>query len=138
MSHVSDAGRPIDHVAVAVHSIEESRVLFERLSGAQCSRPETLEAHGVRVAFVGFIELLEPLGPETAVGRFLERRGQCLHHVAYRTDDIEAELTRLESAGAELIDRVPRAGAGGHMVAFLHPSAAGGVLVELVQRPEAR
>jgi len=138
MTHVSEAGRPIDHVAVAVHSIEESRGLFEFLSGAKCSQPETLEAHGVRVAFVGFIELLEPLGPDTNIGRFLERRGQSLHHVAYRTDDIEAELARLQQAGVELIDRVPRPGAGGHMVAFVHPSAAGGVLVELVERPQTR
>lgn len=137
MTHVSEAGLPIDHVAVAVHSIEESRGLFEFLSGAECSQPESLEAHGVRVAFVGFIELLEPLGPDTAIGRFLERRGPAFHHVAYRTHDIRAELSRLEAEGVPLIDRVPRPGAGGHMVAFLHPSAAGGILVELVERPEA-
>jgi len=138
MTHVSEAGLPIDHVGVAVHSIEESRALFEFLSGAECSQPETLEAYGVRVAFVGFVELLEPLGPDTNIGRFLERRGQSIHHVAYRTSDIEAELARLIEAGVELIDRVPRPGAGGHRVAFLHPSAAGGVLVELVERPEDR
>ena len=135
MTHVSDAGHPIDHVGVAVHSIEESRALFEFLSGARCSQPETLEPYGVRVAFVGFIELIEPLAADTNIGRFLERRGQGIHHVAYRTDDIEAELERLTAAGVELIDRVPRPGAGGHRVAFLQPSAAGGVLVELVERP---
>lgn len=135
MTQASEANRPIDHVAVAVHSIEEARTLFELLSGERCSQPETLEAQGVRVAFVGSIELLEPLGPDTTVARFLERRGPALHHIAYRTTDLEAELTRLEAEGVELIDRVPRTGAGGHRVAFLSPSAAGGILIELVERP---
>jgi methylmalonyl-CoA/ethylmalonyl-CoA epimerase len=123
----------LDHVAVAVHSIEETGRLIELLTGETCSRPETLIAQGVRVAFVGSTELLEPLGPETTVGRFLERRGPALHHIAYRTDDIESELGRLEAAGIRLIDRSPRSGARGHSVAFLHPDSTGGVLIELVQ-----
>ena len=136
MPYSSTASRTIDHVAVAVHSIEQSSSLFELLSGERCSTPETLEAQGVRVAFVGAIELLEPLGPETTVGRFLARRGQALHHIAYRTDDLESELTRLEAGGVQLIDRTPRPGVNGHMVAFLHPSSTGGVLTELVQRSD--
>jgi methylmalonyl-CoA/ethylmalonyl-CoA epimerase len=133
MMYARSAKRPLDHVAVAVHSLEESAVLYELLTGETRSPPETLEAQGVRVTFVGEVELLEPLGPETTVGRFLERRGSGLHHVAYRTDDIVAELARLEAAGIRLIDTEPRAGAGGHKVAFLHPASTGGVLVELVQ-----
>jgi methylmalonyl-CoA/ethylmalonyl-CoA epimerase len=129
----SRAERPLDHVAVAVRSIEESRALFESLSGELCTEPETLQVQGVRVAFVGQIELLEPLGPETTVGRFIERRGQSLHHVAYRTSDLDRELSRLDAEGVRLIDRVPRQGARGHRVAFIHPSATGGVLVELVE-----
>ncbi|MSR19433.1 MAG: methylmalonyl-CoA epimerase [Gemmatimonadetes bacterium] len=129
------ATRPLDHVAVAVHSIEESRSLFEFLSGGSCTPPETLETQGVRVAFVGAVELLEPLGPDTTVGRFLERHGQGLHHIAYRTQDLEGDLARLDAEGVPLIDRVPRMGARGHRVAFLHPSGTGGVLVELVERP---
>jgi methylmalonyl-CoA/ethylmalonyl-CoA epimerase len=121
-------------VAVAVHSIDETRGLFELLAGEPGSPPEVLVAQGVRVAFVGAVELLEPLGPDTIVGRFLERRGQGLHHIAFRTPDLQRELTRLAAAGIELIDRVPRPGARGHLVAFLHPSSTGGVLVELVQR----
>jgi methylmalonyl-CoA/ethylmalonyl-CoA epimerase len=136
MTYVSVTNRPIDHVAVAVHSIEESRGLFELLAGEPCSQPETLADRGVRVAFVGFIELLEPLGPETTVGRFLDRRGPALHHIAYRSDDLEGDLARLEAEGIELIDRVPRAGAGGHRVAFLQPAATGGVLIELVERAD--
>jgi methylmalonyl-CoA/ethylmalonyl-CoA epimerase len=129
----SAARRPLDHVAVAVRSIEGSRVLFELLSGERCTAPETLEAQGVRVAFVGAVELLEPLGPDTTVGRFLERRGEGLHHIAYRTPDLDDELARLHAEGIPLIDRVPRTGARGHRVAFLHPSGMGGVLVELVE-----
>ncbi|MGD2044997.1 MAG: VOC family protein [Gemmatimonadota bacterium] len=134
MIPVSETSRPIDHVAVAVHSIEESRALFELLSGEVCSPPETLRAQGVRVAFVGRIELLEPLGPETTVGRFLDRRGPALHHIAYRSEDLLADLARLEADGVELIDRAPRTGARGHKVAFLHPRAGSGVLIELVER----
>ena len=129
-----EASRPLDHVAVAVTSLEEACRLFELLSGETRSPPQILEAQGVRVAFVGDIELLEPLAPETPVGRFLERRGPGLHHLAYRTDDIVAELARLEADGLELIDRVPRPGANGHLVAFIHPSSTEGVLVELVER----
>lgn len=128
------ARRPIDHVAVAVHSIAASSPLFELLSGESCSPPETLPAQGVRVAFVGSVELLEPLAPDTTVGRFLERRGEGLHHIAYRTDDLEADLATLDAAGLRLIDREPRPGANGHRVAFVHPSATGGILVELVER----
>jgi methylmalonyl-CoA epimerase len=124
---------PLDHVAVAVRSIDESRNRFELVSGASCTAPEFLEAQGVRVAFVGAIELIEPLGPETTVGRFLERRGEGLHHIAFRTPDLDAELIRLDAEGVPLIDRVPRRGARGHRVAFLHPSGTGGVLVELVE-----
>lgn len=134
MTNVSETTRPLDHVGVAVHSIEESSGLFELLSGESCSRPETLEAQGVRVAFVGSVELLEPLGPDTTVGRFLERRGPSLHHIAYRTEDLEADLARLRAEGVELIDQAPRTGARGHRVAFLSPAAAGGVLIELVER----
>lgn len=136
MLHASKANLPLDHVAIAVPSIEESRGLFELLTGEVCSPPLTLEDQGVRVSFAGQIELLEPLGPDTTVGRFLARRGTALHHVAYRTDDIEAELERLRADGMRLVDERPRPGAHGR-VAFIHPSSTGGVLVELVQ-PEAR
>jgi len=132
----SAAPRPIDHVAVAVRSIEEHRGHFELVSGARCSTPQAISSQGVLVAFVGAVELLEPLGPDTTVGRFLERRGEALHHIAYRTDDLEAELTRLEAEGVQLIDRSPRVGFDGHLVAFIHPASTGGILTELVQRGE--
>ncbi len=133
MISVEYGGRPLDHVAIAVHSLDESAVLYELLTGESRSPVEVLEAQGVRVAFVGQVELLEPLGPDTTVGRFLERRGQGLHHIAYRTDDIVADLARLDAEGIELIDEKPRPGASGHQVAFLHPRSTGGILLELVE-----
>ena len=136
MSISVEADHPLDHVAVAVTSLEAASRLFELLSGETRSPPQTLEAQGVRVTFVGSVELLEPLGSETPVGRFLQRRGPGLHHLAYRTGDIVAELARLEAEGLELIDRVPRPGAHGHLVAFIHPSSTEGVLIELVQRSD--
>lgn len=134
MNDLLSGDRPLDHVAIAVPSLENACHLFELISGHQCTDPETLEAQGVRVAFCGSIEILEPLGPETSVGRFLARRGPALHHVAYRSADLPADLARLTERGVELIDAVPRPGARGHEVAFLHPRSTGGILIELVQR----
>jgi len=136
MNLVNPGGLPLDHVAIAVSSLEEACRLFELLSNEPCSPPETLDSQGVRVAFCGSIEILEPLSPDTTVGRFLERGGSGLHHVAYRCPDVQAELDRLSAAGVELIDARPRPGARGHLVAFLHPRSTGGVLVELVQRTD--
>lgn len=127
---------PLDHVAIAVTSIAESRTLFESLLGAEGSAVEHIAGQHVNVTFIGKgpgrVELVEPTSPESTVAKFLTRRGPGLHHVAYHCDDLEAELARLAAAGYELIDRVPRPGAGGHRVAFLHPRSTGGVLTELV------
>ena len=124
---------PLDHVAVAVTSLEEACHFFQLLAGDSCSPVEELPAQGVRVLFVGSIELLEPLGPDTPVGRFLQKRGQSLHHIAYRVPDLPETLSRLRAEGFELIDEAPRIGARGHKVAFLHPRSTGGILVELVE-----
>lgn len=128
---------PLDHVAIAVRSISEALPTFQRLTGGESSTPERVESQGVAVAFVGSgegrLELLEATSPESTVARFLDRRGPGLHHLAYRVPDLAAALDRLAADGVELIDRVPRAGAGGHRVAFLHPRSTGGVLVELVE-----
>ena len=127
---------PLDHIAIAVDSIAASLPVFESLTGASGSPIERIEAQGVAVTFVGTghgrLELLEPLSPQSPVARFLARRGQGLHHIAYRVDDLETVLEQLSARGVELIDRIPRAGAGGHRVAFLHPASTGGVLIELV------
>ncbi|HUF52099.1 MAG TPA: methylmalonyl-CoA epimerase [Longimicrobiales bacterium] len=128
----------LDHVAIAVESIAVSLPLFESLTGGVGSPVERVDAQGVLVAFVGTgtgrLELLEPTAPDSAVGRFLTRRGAGLHHIAYRVDDLDAALAGLAAAGVELIDHRPRPGAGGQRVAFLHPRSTGGVLVELVGR----
>ena len=124
---------PLDHVAVAVASLEEACRQFQLMTGDSCSPVEVLESQGVRVAFVGSVEILEPLGPETTVGRFLDRRGPGLHHIAYRVPDLPEALSDLKKDGFELIDQHPRPGARGHLVAFLHPKSTGGILVELVQ-----
>jgi methylmalonyl-CoA/ethylmalonyl-CoA epimerase len=127
----------LDHVAVAVPSITAALPLFELLAGVAGSPIERVEAQKVDVAFVGSgagkIELLQPTVPESTVQKFLDKRGAGLHHIAYRVPDIEAALRRFAEQGIRLIDEKPRPGAGGHLVAFLHPSSTQGVLVELVQ-----
>ncbi len=124
---------PLDHVAVAVASIEEARALFELVTGEACSPVESIESQGVKVAFVGSVELLEPTDPQGTVARFLERRGSGLHHVAFRVPDLASALSELAAAGIRVIDEVPRIGARGHRVAFLHPDSTQGTLIELVQ-----
>lgn len=123
----------VDHIAIAVHDLAEAVPLYERLTGSRGSTPETVASQGVKVVFVGILELIQPTDPEGSIARFLERRGQGMHHVAYRVDDCASELERLVADGFEAIDRVPRPGAGGHLVAFLHPKSTGGTLIELVE-----
>ncbi len=129
--------RPLDHVAIAVASIEEALPVYELLTGGVGSPRERVESQGVDVVFVGTgvgrIELIEPTSPDSPVGRFLAKRGPGLHHLAYRVPDLEAELARLSAAGVRLIDERPRPGAHGRLVAFIHPGSTGGVLIELVQ-----
>ena len=128
---------PLDHVAIAVPSITAVLPIFESLIGSTGSQTETIESQGVAVSFVGEsigrIELLEPTRSDSTVQRFLDKRGPGLHHIAYRVPDIRAALSDLKQRGVRLIDETPRPGAGGHMVAFLHPSSTGGILVELVE-----
>lgn len=125
---------PVDHVGIAVRSIEEAAPRFERLMGEAASARQCLPEHGVDVCFIGAVELLEPRDREGALARFLERGGSTLHHVAFRVEDVGAELDRLVGLGFRPIDRKPRPGAHGCLVAFLHPGGTGGALVELVER----
>ena len=133
MDHPLLTGRPLHHIGIAVVSIADAAPVYELVAGKPCSSVEVLPEHGVRVAFCGALELLEPLGPDTGVGRFLEKRGPGLHHVALATPDIGSDLATLEAEGFRLIDREARAGAHGHRVAFLHPSSTQGTLIELVE-----
>lgn len=118
---------------MAVASLEEASRIFEPLAGEAGSPVEEIPAQGVRVRFIGSVELLEPLDTQTPVGRFLEKRGPGLHHIAFRVPDLPEALSRLSEQGYRLIDETPRPGARGHQVAFLHPGSTAGTLVELVQ-----
>jgi methylmalonyl-CoA/ethylmalonyl-CoA epimerase len=127
----------VDHIGVATRSIEESLKFWRDALGLEVRHTETVEEQGVHVAMLPVgeprVELLEPTGPASPVAKFLEKRGPGIHHVAVRVEDIRASLARLKAAGARLIDEEPRAGAGGCLVAFVHPSSSGGVLLELVE-----
>ena len=127
----------IDHVGVAVEQLEPALALYGRTMQMTLAHREVVEEQGVEAALLdvgeNHVELLAPLGPETPVGKFLERRGPGLHHIAYQVGDIEATLAALNDAGLELIDERPRVGIRGSRVAFLHPRCTGGVLSEIVQ-----
>jgi methylmalonyl-CoA epimerase len=130
----------IDHVGVAVNDLEAAISLYEGALGMALVHRETVDSQGVEAVLLdvgdGHMELLRPLGPDTPVGKFIERKGEGMHHVAYAVDDIEAELSRLSKAGLELIDKQPRIGIRDSRVAFLHPRSTGGVLTEIVQPAE--
>ncbi|MGQ0797412.1 MAG: methylmalonyl-CoA epimerase [Methanobacteriota archaeon] len=129
---------PVDHIGIAVRRLEDALATYRVLGLG----PESVEDHpalGVRAAFLPAgdvrIELLEPVASDGVIARFLERRGEGLHHVALRVTDLRAELDRLRDAGMRLVDAEPRVGARGRLVAFVHPSSVRGVLLELVQAP---
>ncbi|MFN2516082.1 MAG: methylmalonyl-CoA epimerase [Pyrinomonadaceae bacterium] len=127
----------IDHIGVATRQLEEALTLWRDALGLEIHSIEEVVEQGVRVAMLPIgesqIELLEPLTPNSPVGRFLEKRGPGIHHVAIRVPDIRAALVQLKEKGTRLIDETPRLGAGGCLVAFIHPSSATGVLLELVE-----
>ena len=127
----------VDHVGIAVRSIKDVAPLFESLTGERSSPRQSIPEQGVDVCFIGAVELLEPHDDGGPTARFLERGGSTLHHVAFRVEDVRRELDRLVAAGFRPIDRVPRPGAHGCMVAFLHPKGTGGALVELVERGQS-
>lgn len=128
--------REIHHLGVAVGELEPAIALWEGVFGAAVEHRGRVEDQGVEAASLrvgtGRVELLAPLGPDTPVGRFLGKRGPGMHHVAFRVDDVAAELRRLRDDGVQLVDEEPRLGLFGLQVAFVHPEATGGVLAELV------
>jgi methylmalonyl-CoA/ethylmalonyl-CoA epimerase len=127
----------IDHIGVAVEDLDEAIALYSRKLDMREQHRETVEEFGVEAVLLeigdGHVELLSPLSAESAVGRFLEKSGPGLHHVAYGTDDIDSALQAVRSAGLRLIDEEPRTGIRNSRVAFLHPKSTGGVLTELVE-----
>lgn len=128
----------VDHIGIAVKSIDEALKLWEEVLGIKCTGREEVEEQKVVTAFLPLgdteVELLEPTSPESPVSKFMEKRGEGIHHLALRVENIEAALEELKGKGIRLIDEEPRCGAGGAKIAFIHPKAAGGVLLELSER----
>jgi methylmalonyl-CoA/ethylmalonyl-CoA epimerase len=130
----------IDHIGIVVKDIESSLKLYAEALGLNLSTIETNEDYKVRIAFfpVGdtLVELLQPMAEGTMMGDVLKERGECLHHIAFRVDDIVADLAQLKALGVPLINETPQIGGMGAQIAFLHPSAGNGVSIELVQKDE--
>ena len=131
----------LEHIGIATRGLDEALSFWRDALGLGVTHTEIVEDQQVRVAMLPVgeprIELLEPTSDDSPVARFLEKRGAGIHHVAVRVDDIRAALKRLKENGARLIDEEPRAGADNCLVAFVHPSAAGGVLLELVEHTDS-
>jgi methylmalonyl-CoA epimerase len=127
----------IDHIGVAVEDLDAAIALYAKSFEMELAHRETVQDQGVEAVLLdvgeGHVELLAPLAPDTAVGKFLARKGEGLHHVAYAVDDIDAALVRIAATGVELIDSEPRTGIRDSRVAFLHPRSTGGVLTEIVE-----
>lgn len=125
----------IDHLGIAVHSIDQARKFYENVLGLNCERIEEVPSQQVRTAFfkVGetHIELLEPTDPGSPIARFLEKHGEGIHHIGYLSDDLEQELDLARGSGCRLINETPVAGAGNKRIAFLHPKSTNGVLTEI-------
>ncbi|HVS82258.1 MAG TPA: methylmalonyl-CoA epimerase [Pyrinomonadaceae bacterium] len=131
----------IDHIGIATNGIEDAAVWWREALGLDFGETEEVAEQKVRVAMLPLgessIELLEPTSADSPISKFLDKRGPGIHHIAVRVDDIQAALAKMKEKGARLIDEQPRMGAGGCLVAFVHPSSTGGVLLELVQNPDS-
>ena len=126
----------LDHIGIAVKSLDAAKI-YEAL-GLSVEHVETVASQGVRTAFLSAgdanVELLEPMSPDSAVAKFIEKRGEGIHHICFRVDDLDAHLGRLKAQGYRLINDAPVPGAHGCRVAFLHPAAGNGVLIELSEK----
>ncbi len=131
----------VDHIGIAVKSIAESAKFYTEILGLTMAGTEVVEQQKVRTAFIptgeAEIELLESTAPDGPIGKFIEKNGEGIQHIALRVDDIEAALQELKGKGVKLIDETPRYGAGQAKIAFIHPKATGRVLLELCQRDHA-
>ena len=129
--------RKIEHIGIAVNSLEVSNVLFEKLFGAPPYKQEEVESEGVKTSFFmngpNKIELLEATNSNSPIAKFLEKKGEGIHHVAFDVEDILAEIDRLKGEGFVVLNEIPKKGADNKLVAFLHPKGTNGVLVELCQ-----
>ena len=131
----------IDHIVIAVRSLDEAIPFYENTLGLKCERRERVESQKVTTAFfhVGetHLELLEPTDPESPIAKFMEKNGEGVHHIAFATDDVQAQLDQARKSGCRLIHEKPFEGAGGKMVAFLHPKSSRGVLMEFCMPRQA-
>ena len=129
--------KKIEHLGIAVDSIEESLKIYESLLGTSCYKLESVESEGVKTAFLQIgeskIELLQATNSDSPIAKFLSKKGKGIHHIAFETDDIEAEIKRLVAQGFELIHQTPKDGADNKRIEFLHPKCTYGILVELCQ-----
>ncbi len=129
--------KKIEHLGIAVDSIEESLKMYESLLGTSCYKLESVESEGVKTAFLQIgeskIELLEATNSDSPIAKFLSKKGKGIHHIAFETDNIEDEIERLVTQGFELIHQTPKDGADNKRIAFLHPKSTDGILVELCQ-----
>jgi methylmalonyl-CoA/ethylmalonyl-CoA epimerase len=127
----------IEHIGIAVKNMDDANVLFEKLLGVPSYKEETVESEGVLTSFfqtgTNKIELLMATNPESPIAKFLEKKGEGIHHIAFDVEDINAEISRLKNEGFVLINEVPKKGADNKLVVFLHPKNTNGVLVELCQ-----
>ena len=128
----------IEHIGIAVRDLDAAIILYERLLGVPCYKTEEVQSEGVMTAFFmtghSKVELLAALRPETPVGRFLDQKGEGIHHVAFEVADIRAEMRRLKEGGFQLLSEEPRAGADNKIVCFVHPKDTKGLLIELCQQ----
>ena len=128
----------IDHIGIAVRSIDQAKPFFEKVLGLPCEGEEVVESQKVKTAFFAVgevhIELLEPTSDDSPIAKFLENKGEGIHHIAYKTDDIENQLDQAKEFGCRLIHEKPITGAGGKQVAFLHPKSTYGVLMEFCSK----
>jgi methylmalonyl-CoA/ethylmalonyl-CoA epimerase len=129
--------KKIEHIGIAVKSLESSNILFEKLLGVPPYKSEEVVSEGVKTSFFSNgpnkIELLEATTPNSPIAKFLEKKGEGIHHIAFDVEDITAEIARLKSEGFVLINELPKKGADNKLVAFLHPKDTNGVLIELCQ-----
>jgi methylmalonyl-CoA/ethylmalonyl-CoA epimerase len=131
----------IEHIGIAVKELEKSIPLFEQLLSTPCYKTETVESEGVKTAFFATgeskIELLEANRPESAIQKYIDKKGEGIHHIAFEVENIDAEMKRLAALGFEILNATPKDGADNKLVCFLHPKTTNGVLIELCQEKKS-
>ncbi len=129
--------RKIEHIGIAVKDLETSNMVFEKLFGAPAYKMEEVASEGVKTSFFmngpNKIELLEATNPDSPIAKFIEKKGEGIHHIAFDVEDIVSEIARLKTEGFQILNETPKKGADNKLVAFLHPKSTNGVLIELCQ-----